>query len=446
MANRATLLRWACMILRDPVHGLIAFEGDAERVVSSLLATRELQRLRRVRQLGLASLVFPGAEHSRFSHAIGTAWLMVRLQDRVRAREGDLPPEARLTAEDARDALAAALLHDLGHGPYSHLFEEVTPGATPHERWGVAIVNDPDTDVRRALEGLSAGMASRVASLLEGTHPIGWLARSVSGALDVDRLDYLLRDSHMTGVRYGLLDVDWMLRALRFAELPNGEWVLAIEGRKGLPPFEAYFLGRHFMYEQVYHHKATRAAELLLRGIFRRVAELTLEGRTPEALPPALEGAVLGREVSVGDYLRLDDESVGAAIDRWQESDDAWLAACAAAFRRRALPKTLPLPAGPETAALRLTLLERAQELCARRGHRPDLAVWLDEATHVAYSEPDDDSAEGLWVRIRHQPLRRLGRVSFLLGELRNKRGETPRLLFPAELREDVIGIVEGLL
>ncbi|HHH31656.1 MAG TPA: HD domain-containing protein, partial [Polyangiaceae bacterium] len=113
------------MILRDPVHGLVAFEGEAERVVMALLATREVQRLRRVRQLGLTALVFPGAEHSRFAHAIGAAHVMVRLQEHLRAHADKLPPEQRIDAEAARDSIAAALLHDLGHGPFSHLFEHV---------------------------------------------------------------------------------------------------------------------------------------------------------------------------------------------------------------------------------------------------------------------------------------------------------------------------------
>ncbi len=118
------------MILRDPVHGLVAFEGAAERVVASLLETREVQRLRRVRQLGLTSVVFPGAEHSRFAHAIGAAHVMARFQERMRVKHEALPPSLQLDAQTAWDGLAAALLHDLGHVPFSHHFE----GAMPHAR------------------------------------------------------------------------------------------------------------------------------------------------------------------------------------------------------------------------------------------------------------------------------------------------------------------------
>jgi len=321
------------VILRDPVHGLVSFEGAAERVMMALLATREVQRLRRVRQLGLTSLVFPGAEHSRFAHAVGAAHVMVRLLERIGQCQEALPPDQRMEQEAVADAVAATLLHDLGHGPFSHLFEEVLPDARRHESWTVQAVRDPSTDVHRALEGLSAGMAGRVAELLTGTYRLGYLGRAVSGTLDVDRCDYLLRDSHMTGVRYGLYDLDWLLRALSFDQTPSGEWVLAIEGRKGLPPIEGFFLGRHFMYRQVYHHKATRAAEFLIRAIFVRVAELVRDGSAPEPIPAALRAASRGEDVSLDDYLDLDDGQLMYCFAAWERGDDGTLADLCARLR-----------------------------------------------------------------------------------------------------------------
>jgi HD superfamily phosphohydrolase len=120
------------VILRDPVHGLIPFDTEEDQIVVRLLGAAEVQRLRRIRQLGVTSLAFPGAEHSRFVHAIGTAHVMKRLIERLRRVQGDLPAWQRLTTEHAREALAAALLHDVGHGPLSHLFEDAIAGALPH--------------------------------------------------------------------------------------------------------------------------------------------------------------------------------------------------------------------------------------------------------------------------------------------------------------------------
>lgn len=424
------------MILRDPVHGLVAFEGSAERVVGALLSTREVQRLRRVRQLGLTSLVFPGAEHSRFAHALGAAHLMVRLQDRIRQCQPDLPPELRLDDESARDALAAALLHDLGHGPFSHLFEEALPHARHHEDWTREIVESEETEVHAALERLSAGMAGRVAGLLRGDYRLGYLARAVSGTLDVDRCDYLLRDSHMTGASYGLYDLDWLLQAFCFGQTPRGEWALAIEGRKGLPPIEGFFLGRHYMYTQVYHHKATRAAEAIIRALFVRVGELVREGAPPATLPVALAAAALGEPVSLRDYLCLDDARLLTCFDDWEDDADPVLRDLAARLRARRLPKTVPLPVdAPERWQEART---RVEALVAGRGMRPDLEVRLDVPDDTPYPEPMDDSARGLWVVMRHRPIQRLGDASFLLGQLRNQRIERPRLVFPARLRSEV--------
>jgi HD superfamily phosphohydrolase len=433
------------MILRDPVHGLVAFEGRAEQVVERLLATREVQRLRNVRQLGLTSLVFPGAEHSRFAHSLGAAHVMARLLSRVRAMQSVLPPELRLDDESEADALAATLLHDLGHGPFSHLFEDVVPHARRHEAWTMDVVLDSSTDVHRALRSFSAQMPERVAALIDGDHRLGYLGRSVSGTLDADRCDYLLRDSHMTGVGYGVYDLDWLLQALAFGVLPeSGEWVLAIEGRKGLPPIEGFFLARQFMYQQVYHHKATRAAEALIRAIFIRVAELVRSSSPALQIPAALRNAAVGDPVGLGDYLALDDVQLLSSFRTWETCSDSILAELTTSLARRDLPKTVPLK--PDGAGVWQEALLRAREVASRRGLRPDLAVRLDVPSDIPYEEPDDASAEGLWVLIRHQPIQRLGRCSFLLGQLRNQRIERPRLIFPSSVRDEVLAAIEGVI
>ena len=430
----------ACrVILRDPVHGLIAFEGMAERMIRSLLDTREVQRLRRVRQLGLASLVFPGAEHTRFSHAIGAAYVMQSLLRRIDACGDELPADQRLDEEARAEALAAALLHDAGHGPFSHLFEEVLPHAKHHEVWTQELILNPSTEVHQTLEDVSSGMAARVAQLLDGTYRLGYLCQSVAGTLDVDRADYLLRDSHMTGVRYGLYDLDWLLQALTFACV-DGRWVLAVQGRKGLPPAESFFLGRHFMYQQVYHHKATRAAEALVRAIFTRVRELIFEGSAPKPVLPAFRAAAVGESLSLAEYLRMDDAELLTCLAAWEQGSDPILGSLSRRLLSRALPKTMPLPEDQPDAWDKA--FAAAKGVVESHGHRPDLSVWLDVAEDVPYQEPTDGSPDGLWVTLRHRPLQRLGDASFLLGQLRNQRIQRPRLIFPAELRHEVLQTV----
>jgi HD superfamily phosphohydrolase len=446
------------MILRDPVHGLVTFEGERERVVAALLRTREVQRLRRVRQLGLASLVFPGAEHSRFAHALGTAHVMSRLLDRLSVLGAPLPVDERVDAEAAREALAAALLHDLGHGPYSHLFEYVMPGAPSHERWTERFLRDPGSEVHAALEQLGQGSAERVARLVLGEHRLSYLGHAVSGTLDVDRCDYLLRDSHMTGVRYGIYDLDWLLRALTLGHVEAAPGarprpVLAVDGRKGLPPLEGFFLARNFMYQQVYHHKAVRAAEVLVRAILLRAGELLRDGVDLPAVPTALLRAARGEQADVAEYFELDDARLAYALSSFQHARDAQLADLARRFFSRTLPKTLPLPDAPEGPALEQLWKrchERAAEVAAQHGFRPELYVWLDLPGDVPYAEPDASDVSQhdrvLWVALRHRPMTPLGDVSFLLRQLRNKRTVRPRLVFPGELRDAIGSALEPLL
>ena len=346
---------------------------------------------------------------------------MQALQHRIDACSDELPADQRLDEEARAEGLAAALLHDLGHGPFSHLFEEVLPHAKHHEQWTQEILLDPSTEVHQALESFSAGMAERVTGLLSGNYRLGYLSQSVSGTLDVDRADYLLRDSHMTGVRYGLYDLDWLLQALTVACV-NGRWVLAIEGRKGLPPAESFFLGRHFMHQQVYHHKATRAAEALVRAIFMRVSELISDGSPPHRscprfVQPRLASPYRSTNIFGWTTPNCSRASAHGSAEATRHSQSSANVFGAASSRRPFRSRTTGVTCGTRPC-------RRAKEIVAAGGLRPDLTVWLDIAEDVPYSEPTDGSTDGMWVTLRHQPLQRLGDASFLLGELRNKRIE----------------------
>jgi uncharacterized protein len=233
--------------LRDPIHRSIPLEPWA----AELIDAREMQRLRRVRQLGTAYLVYPGANHSRFEHALGAHKLA---QDASRI--------FGLGADDARPLQAAALLHDVGHGPMSHLFEEVDPrAATHHEEYGADLVRWSGLADRLRGAGIEP---HRVAELVlgHGTH-----ARLVSGDIDVDRMDYLVRDAHYTGLP---VSVDPQ-RILQTLALREGDVVVRQEG---VTAVEQLLLTRFLMYPAVYFHHTCRAAEaMIVAGIRRIVAD-----------------------------------------------------------------------------------------------------------------------------------------------------------------------------
>jgi uncharacterized protein len=421
------------VILRDPVHGLVEFEGAEESIVEDLLDTPEVQRLRRIRQLGVTSYAFPGAEHSRFAHALGAAFVMKRLIVRLRALDGALPEEHRLTPPRAREALAAALLHDLGHGPLSHLFEESIPGAPSHETWTEQIVRDPSTGVHRVLASIDAALPGHVVDLVHGRHPIAYLSKAVSGEFDVDRCDYLLRDAHHTGARYGLYDLDWLLRSLRFAPQGGPAQVpsLAIDGAKGLPAIEGFITARLFMFQQVYQHKATRAAEWMIRRILARAVDVLQAGVKLDAVPPAIAAAARGDAIALGDYLELDDAVLSVAMHAWEGANDGPLAELCRRVRARALFKTLELFGEQATPEGRGRAVAVARDVAKAQGFDPDVHVGLD----VASDEPFGGEKAPLMVVYAKGPARPLHEVSFLLGRLAGQVLTRTRLVLSPELR-----------
>lgn len=423
------------MILRDAVHGLVSFESEEEQLIPRLMDTPELQRLRRIKQLGVASVAFPGAEHTRFAHAIGAAHVMSKLIARLRQIHGDLPFWQQLTSERAQEALAAAFLHDVGHGPLSHLFEEAIAGSPHHEEWTERIVLDPSTGVNEVLVSVDPSLPERVAGLVRGEHSLPYLARAVAGTLDVDRCDYLLRDAHSTGVRYGVFDLDWLFRSLRFgAAQPGKAPSLAIDGAKGLPAIEAFLLARLFMFQQVYLHKATRSAEWMIRTVLAHATSLLADGMRLEGTPRAIQLAAHGQKVELADYLELDDNVLAVAMRAWEDDKDARLADIAHRVRARRLFKTYELFGEQALPEGRVQAFAVAQDIAKKHGLDPNLYVGLD----VAADTPFGAEAEPLTVVFQKGPARPLSDVSFLLARLAGQVMSRVRLIIAPELRDEI--------
>ncbi len=430
------------MILRDPVHGLVAFEAEEEAIIVALLEAREMQRLRRIRQLGLTSLAYPGADHTRFSHAVGAAFVMTRFIRRMRSIHDELPFWQRMTTERAREALAAALLHDIGHGPFSHLFEEALPEGPAHEEWTARVVNDSGTEVNAILKSFDPNLPERISELIRGKHELTYLARAVSGTFDVDRCDYLLRDAHFTGVGYGSFDLDWLLRSFRFGEpsAENQAPPLAIDGPKGLPAIESFILARLFMFQQVYFHKASRASEWLFSQILRRIRQLVLDGTRVSALPNAISQICQQGDAELGAYLELDDPAVWGALAAWQQDRDPILSDLSRRLYSRKLFKTYELYGEQAAPHARPHALAVAREIASDAGLDPDVYVGLDAASDT----PFDDAHEPLTVLFPGGSARKPGDVSFLLGRLRAEAVERVRVVFAPELRERIVQALEA--
>jgi HD superfamily phosphohydrolase len=329
-------------VFRDPVHGLISVGAD-DPGLGRALDTRALQRLRRIRQDGFAALVYPGAEHSRFGHALG-AFHVAR---RVTASLG-------VPADVARHVRAAALLHDLGHGPFSHAWESALGGAS-HEEWGARILAENE----ELGAALGDDLRAAVAAIFAGRYQPRYARKLVASEVDVDRMDYLLRDAHYTGTGYSLYDLDWMIHALALAPVAGGGEDLVVDYGRGLNVLAQFLFGRFYMYAQVYYHKTVRAAELMFGKVMERFAALCRDGSAPPGLAAAARLA-RGEPVSVGAYLGLDDHRVWCALEDWGGASDPVLADLAGRLAARRLFKAIEV-AGDVDAALEARLAEAAR-------------------------------------------------------------------------------------
>jgi len=417
-------------IYRDPVHNIIRLRSDTDdgRLMIRLIDTPEFQRLRRIKQLGLGLYTYQGAEHSRFTHSLGALHLMARILDRLRESN-------KISPEDRAAAQAAALLHDVGHGPFSHAMEAVL--GFHHEEWTVRAVTSDETEIGQALRAHSPDLPRRVASIIEGTFKPAALAQLVSSQLDVDRMDYLLRDSLMTGAKYGLYDLEWIINALQIDEDGDRIYVAA----RGVFAVEEYLQARYYMFRQVYFHRTLRSAEVVLRSALRRALELFKGGEDVWYAPGAAFEKVLSRKpLTVSEHLEIDDSDVIYHLKQWQRVSDPILSDLSRRFVDRRLFKAIDLDMRPDERA---GFLAAAREVISRAGLAPEYYFIEDHAGDVPYY--NYYTVEGAEPRSRiyvedgyaHPQIREISEVSEAVRGL--QRGyQLHRVCFPPEVKEEI--------
>ncbi|MGK7910760.1 MAG: HD domain-containing protein [Synechococcus sp.] len=295
----------------DPLHGAIQLDGSdpTEALLIRLIDTPAFQRLRRIRQLDTASLTFHGAEGSRFTHSVGALYVARRVFDSIASHYPELRPYRPLV-------LVSALLHDIGHSPFSHAGEEIF--GSHHELWTGRIVTE-DPHISRLFEIYNPELPEQLLQVYGHEFPIPLIAQLISSQLDCDRLDYLLRDSHYTGAQYGRLDLDRIVTVLDYD--PDKQRLMIPE-RKGLGAIEHYLVVRYFMYTQVYHHPKSIAARFVMERLFLRARHLWEAGelQCDLILSAWLEGPV--DELPLKTYLDADDTMFQYPIRFWADHPD----------------------------------------------------------------------------------------------------------------------------
>jgi len=314
-------------IINDPVFGFITIQSE---LVFDLIEHPYFQRLRRIKQLGLSYLVFPGATHNRFEHAIGAMHLMHSAISTLRLKG------IAITGEEAEAVTVAILLHDIGHGPFSHTLEHSIVDGVAHEEISSLLMED----MNRQFDG-KLDLAIRI---FRNQYPKKFLHQLVASQLDMDRLDYLRRDSFFTGVMEGAIGSDRIIKMLHVCKDE-----LVIEA-KGIYSIEKFLIARRVMYWQVYLHKTVLAADYLLMNVLRRAKFLFMQG-VPLFATPSL-AVFLRQPISAGHFLsgetcngrtllsvfaELDDYDILASIKQWQYADDQILACLSAWLVNRKL-------------------------------------------------------------------------------------------------------------
>jgi HD superfamily phosphohydrolase len=422
-------------IYRDSVHNIIRVNTDSDegRLIAALIDTPEFQRLRRIRQLGLAYFAYQAAEHSRFTHSLGAFHLAARMVAKLRA--------SYEIASDAQTAVrVAALLHDIGHGPFSHVIEGIL--GFHHEQYTIDAVLSTETEVGRHLNAFSPTLAQDTAAIIRGDFRPRALGQLVSSQLDVDRMDYLLRDSLMTGAKYGIFDLEWIVKSIEINAEDDHLYISA----PGTYAVEAYLQARYYMYRQVYFHRTLRSAEAVLRVLLKRAIDIFATGGDVwRAQGSPMERILAGEKLTLKEHLAMDDTDILFSIKQWQHSPDAILSDLAHRFLDRRLFKAFDLDM---EEADRAAFIADSRAIVADAGFDPDYYFVEDTAGNIPYSFYSKEASDPKNLIFVEQgfskpAIREISAVSPAVRGLQEGY-RIHRICFPAELKNDIANLYHG--
>lgn len=400
-------------VFKDPVHRYVHVR---DQVIWDLIKTREFQRLRRIRQLGTTYLVFHGAEHSRFNHSLGVYEIVRRIIDDVFSGRPEWDNSERLLA------LCAALLHDLGHGPFSHAFEAVF--ATDHEAYTRAILLG-DTEVNAVLRKVGKDFPERVAQVIDNNYTNQQVISLISSQIDADRMDYLQRDAYYTGVSYGHFDMERILRVMR----PRKDMVVI--KASGMHAVEDYIMSRYQMYLQIYFHPVSRSAEAVLNHILKRAKKLSEESYhfkfEPVHFTPFFNG-----DVSLEQYLALDENIMMTYFQFWMDEEDLILSDLCRRFINRDLFEHMDL--NPEEEPERYAwLVEQVKAI----GLDPEYYVKPDSTSDLPYDfyRPGVlPTKRPIYLEMPSGEIRELAEQSHIVSAMANNIKTDYKVYYPKEI------------
>ncbi|GAA6237723.1 HD domain-containing protein [Apilactobacillus micheneri] len=408
-------------VFRDPVHDYIYVQ---HQVILDLINTKEMQRLRRVKQLGASSFTFHGAEHSRFTHSLGVYEITRRICDLFLRNYPTENPGDGLWDDSGRlVALCAALLHDIGHGAYSHTFEHIFH--TNHEMITQEIITSPKTEVNKVLRNVDPEFPKQVAAVINHTYSNPQVVQMISSQCDADRMDYLLRDAYNTGASYGNFDLTRILRVMRPY---SGGICFDISGMHAV---EDYIISRLQMYMQVYFHPVSRSMEVILSHLLKRAKELADKMPTNDSSTPYLLMPFFQNNFDIDDYLKLDDGVLNTYFIHWVDSKDSILSDLADRFINRRPLKSVEFNSDTKK------LIPKLQELIKQVGFAPEYYTDTNNSFDLPYDAYDPKKkhhATQIELRRPDGTMVELSKVSRLVNAVTGKQLGDERFFFPKEM------------
>lgn len=408
-------------VFRDPVHDYIYVQ---HQVILDLINTKEMQRLRRVKQLGASSFTFHGAEHSRFTHSLGVYEITRRICDLfLRNYPTENPGDGLWDDSERLVALCAALLHDIGHGAYSHTFEHIFH--TNHEMITQEIITSPKTEVNKVLRNVDPEFPKQVAAVINHTYSNPQVVQMISSQCDADRMDYLLRDAYNTGASYGNFDLTRILRVMRPY---SGGICFDISGMHAV---EDYIISRLQMYMQVYFHPVSRSMEVILSHLLKRAKQLADKMPTNDSSTPYLLMPFFQNNFDINDYLKLDDGVLNTYFIHWVDSKDSILSDLADRFINRRPLKSVEFNSDTKK------LIPKLQELIKQVGFAPEYYTDTNNSFDLPYDAYDPKKkhhATQIELRRPDGTMVELSKVSRLVNAVTGKQLGDERFFFPKEM------------
>ena len=391
-------------VLRDPIHGYIHVN---DQVIWDCINSKEFQRLHRIHQLGGDFQVYHTAEHSRFSHSLGVYEIARRMMEEVNSISESLSEYEKV------QILCAALLHDLGHGPFSHFFE--TLSKKHHEDMTCDLIMDESTQVHQALDKVDKNLANNIVKILKHTHPKKMMNQIISSQLDADRMDYLLRDAYETGTSYGTFDLERILRTLR---VKNES--LCVKST-GMHSIEDYIMARYHMYWQVYLHPDAKSYESMISLFFKRYEKV----RNIDVFEPLMKG-----ELSVKEFYLMDEMRMFYGFQQALESSDNILSDFADRILNRRIFDWIEEPS--------LEKVDEIKKKIESKGY-PLEYYYYEEISqskpYLPYTEENEDQI--IWLLNSKEELVSLSSESEIVRALLKIENKTNKIIyFPKEIME----------